>query len=375
MSPSVDRPAPIDVALSLARTISVDRVVQEVANRVRQLTSCDGIAVALSDDDGTPQLVHHAGLEPGSEPLETELARGWSEAMRRSRPVRAQTARGIEITAPIAGSDGAIGAITIATERGNALTAADDTERTLETIATLAGASIERARAVRRLEHRSRIDAIAEVAAGIAHELRNPLFGISSAAQLLRFRVKDDPVVEKNVGRILREVERLNGMVTSLLEYGRPAPLKLGNDDPDAAWDKVLEEQRGLLESKALGIRRQRSATKASCSIDREQIAHVWVHLLTNAVQASPEGTDLSLSSDLLSNGSWKCRLQNEGPPIPPDALPRAFELFFSTRPGGTGLGLALCQRIVEEHGGSIDLQSSAGSGTAVTVVLPGAAN
>ena len=375
MSPTVDRPAPVDVALSLARTISMDRVVQELVNRVRQLTTCDGVAVALSDDDGTPELVHHTGLEPGSEPLETELARGWSESIRRLRPVRAQTTRGLEITVPIAGTDRAIGAITIATERGNASQPVDETERTLEMIATLAGASIERARAVRRLEHRSRIDAIAEVAAGVAHELRNPLFGISSAAQLLRFRVRDDPVVEKNVGRILREVERLNGMVTSLLEYGRPAPLKLGDEDPDVVWDKVLEEQRGLLESKALGIRRERGATKASCSIDREQIAHVWVNLLTNAVQASPEGTDLSLSSDLLPNGAWRCRLQNDGPPIPADALPRAFELFFSTKPGGTGLGLALCQRVIEEHGGSIDLQSSADSGTVVTVALPAAGN
>src|SRR5919108_5415379 len=87
----------------------------------------------------------------------------------------------------------------------------------------------------------ARLEAIGEVAAGIAHELRSPLFGISSAAQLLRFRVRDDPVIEKNVGRILRDVERLNGMVASLLEFGRLAPLRLVPADPDVVFERALE--------------------------------------------------------------------------------------------------------------------------------------
>src|ERR1700716_2304116 len=117
-------------------------------------------------------------------------------------------------------------------------------------------------------DRKRRLDAIGEVCAGVAHELRNPLFGISSAAQLLRFRVKDDPVVEKNVGRILREVERLNSMVTSLLEYGRPSPIRLEPGDPDAVWDEVIENHRGQLESRALLLNRTRGEYKAQCAID-----------------------------------------------------------------------------------------------------------
>src|SRR5690348_5807613 len=88
----------------------------------------------------------------------------------------------------------------------------------------------------------------------LAQQLRNPLFSISSAAQLLRFRVRDDPVIERNVGRILRDVERLNAVVSSLMEYARPAPLRLSPTDPDAVWHAVLAAKRGLLESKALVI-------------------------------------------------------------------------------------------------------------------------
>jgi PAS domain S-box-containing protein len=220
---------------------------------------------------------------------------------------------------------------------------------------------------------RRRLEAIGEVAAGAAHELRNPLFGISSAAQLLRFRVRDDPVIEKNVGRILREVERLNGMVASLLEYGRPAPIRLTRADPDEVWHDVIGVQRGLLESKALVIRHEPAVPRAICHVDVEQLAQAFLHLLVNAADAAAEGTDLTLVSSRLADGSWHSRLHNAGSPIPPEVLPRVFELFFSTKPGGTGIGLALCQRVFEEHEGRITIESSAEQGTTVGITLPAA--
>jgi two-component system sensor histidine kinase HydH len=222
-----------------------------------------------------------------------------------------------------------------------------------------------------RLAQKLRLEAIGEVSAAIARELRNPLFGISSAAQLLRFRVRDDPVIEKNVGRILREVERLNGVVSSLLEYGRPAPMRAAAADPDAVWHGVLTSKRGLLESKALVVRHDPAQPRATCDIDAEQIAHVFVNVLTNAVDAAPEGSDLTLTSVSLPSGGWRARLHNDGPPIPPEILPRVFELFFSTKPAASGVGLALCQRILDDHGGTIGLESTADSGTTVTISLP----
>lgn len=226
---------------------------------------------------------------------------------------------------------------------------------------------------VDRLAQRHRLEAIGEVSAGIARELRNPLFGISSAAQLLRFRVRDDPVIERNVGRILREVERLNGVVTSLMEYAQPAPLHVAPADPDHLWHVVLAAKRGLLESKALAIRHEPATPRASCDIDSEQMTQVFVNVLVNAVDAAPEGSDLTLvSSTSPSKSEWCCRLHNGGPPVAAEALPRVFDLFFSTKPSGVGVGLALCQRIVEEHDGTIALESTADAGTTVMITLPG---
>ena len=364
------REALIDAGMALAPTMSVDRVCHEVAQQLRRAMACDAVAIALADGETDAlRVVQQSGLAIAPVEIPARFASAWEEALRSGRVVTRTSEEGTELTAPMASGEGVFGTIT--------LTCApipshriEEARRLLETIAAETGVALERARVVERLGHRRRLEAISEVTAGVAHELRNPLFGISSAAQLLRFRVREDPVVEKNVGRILREVERLNSMVTSLLEYGRPGPMTLAPGDPDAVWDEVLESQRGLLESRAVLLERSR-APSASCAIDSQQLSHVFTNLLVNATDAAPEGSDLTLTSSVLANGQWRCRLHNGGPPIPADVLPRVFEVFFSTKPGGSGIGLALCKRIVEEHGGSVSLESAPEIGTSATVLLP----
>jgi signal transduction histidine kinase len=362
----------IDTGMALARTISVDRVLHEVSQQLRRAMACDGVAIALADDDTAAlRLVHHTGFDEPAEALERRLTAGWLEALSTGAVASVVTAAGIEITAPMTSTEGIIGAVTLAGERP-APHRLDEARRVLATIAAETAAAIERAWLVRRVGHKRRLEAIGEVSAGVAHELRNPLFGISSAAQLLRFRVRDDPVVEKNVGRILREVERLNSMVTALLEFGRPNPIALAVGDPELVWDEVLENQRGRLESRAQLLHRTRADPPVRCALDAGQLAQVFINLLVNASDAAPEGSDLVLQGGTLPNGAWRCRLHNGGAPIPPEVLPRVFEMFFSTKAGGTGIGLALCQRIVEEHGGTITLESAPEAGTSATVVLPG---
>jgi two-component system sensor histidine kinase HydH len=232
-------------------------------------------------------------------------------------------------------------------------------------------AAVERAAPIQRVDEKRRLEAIAEVSAGVAHELRNPLVGISSAAQLLRFRSTDDPVVEKSVGRILREVERLNRMVTSLLEFARPSLTVLVAGDPDAIWDDVLERERERIESRSLHVVRKRAKRHARVALDADRVAQLFINVLDNAVDASPDGAAIALGTELLDDGAWRCRLKNGGPALGSDQLSKVFEIIYTTKAGHTGIGLTLCQRIIEEHGGTIALESTADAGTMLTIVLP----
>jgi signal transduction histidine kinase len=211
------------------------------------------------------------------------------------------------------------------------------------------------------------------VAAAIAHEMRNPVYAIASAAQLVRYRIADDPVMEKNIGRILREAERLNALVSALLEYGRPAPVRLELADPDEVWTDVLESHRGALESRALLVQHTPAEPRATCSLDAEQLALAFGNGLTNAIEATEEGGDLSVVSSTAADGTWTTSLRNDGPPLSPEIAPRVFEPLATTKAGHAGIGLATAHRVVSEHGGTISLHSAdtPGGGTTLTFTLP----
>ena len=365
-----------EAALALARPLSTDRVLDEIGRQLQRAMHGVAVAIAIAEAGDVDSLVlaHQAGFEGDHASLARRFADDWRRALESRGVVTSEaTPRELTLTAPIAAEGLLLGAITVTVDKPESDGAAAELARILAGVGAHAAAALDRAAAVRRLEHRRRVTTVDEMSVGLAHELRNRLFGISSAAQLLRFRVTEDPAVEKNVGRILREVERMNNTVNALLEFGQPVPARLVPGDPDAVWDDVLEQQRGHFESKALKLVRTRAAPRASCPIDAGRLASALTHLLVNATDAAPEGTDLSLESSVLPDGSWRCRLANGGPTLGPETRRRAFDLFFTTKETGTGMGLPLCQRIIDDHGGSLSLESADETGTIVTVTLPGA--
>ncbi|HEY0994532.1 MAG TPA: ATP-binding protein [Gemmatimonadaceae bacterium] len=369
-----ERPLLLTTGMALARAITVDRALHEAGHQLLHTLSCDGVAIALLDEEGgSPRLVHQVGFDgepPAAAPPAT-LAADWEGVIASGTTTSRSLPGAVQLTVPVSANGAARGALTVVTPADRDPARGMELERLVSGVGAQLAVALDRAALLARLEHRRRVTTAGEVAAGIAHELRNPLFGISSAAQLLRFRVQEDPVIEKNVGRILREVERLNTLTSALLEFGRPAPLRKAPVDPDAVWDDVLGLQRGRLESRALRVGRERASPPARVDGDAEQLAQLFTQLLVNAIDAAPEGTDLSLVTTRLPDGSWRGRLANGGSPIAPDALPRVFDLFFSTKAGATGIGLPIAQRIAEAHGGTLSLESSGLGGTTAVVILP----
>lgn len=370
------REALINTGIALSEAIVLERVYEEVAKQLRRAIPSTGLVIALADDETAEfRVAHRQGYEEdaAAASLERRLLRHWLDALAEGHAVLESSEAGLELTAPLVSSEGVLGAITLRVSSLESAQQLEEAERVLTVIAAQTAVAIERAWLVRRVEQKRRLEAIGEVAAGVAHELRNPLFGISSAAQLLLFHAREDPMVEKNVGRILREVARLTKMASELLEFGRPNAAHLVYGDPEAVWDDILEGERARMESKSISLHRVR-ADGARCRLDPEQWGQVLRNLLLNACDAAPEAGELSLVSGLTPGGAWKSRLTNGGPAIPPDVLPHVFEFFYSTKAGGTGIGLALCQRIVDEHGGTINIDSTPEQGTTLTITLPASA-
>src|SRR5438105_2030462 len=368
MTPSSTQPAPttaapsaertsadalVDAGIALSRPLDVEHLYREAAAYARHVARGSACCLAAADGDAQPRVAYTTGYDDeDATALETRLASVWREALATGRVTHVRASGGVELTAPITGVDGMTAVLTVLTDEDVEQRPEHLAEVThaLGVIAAHTAAGMERVAQLRRLEQKHRLDTIGEVVTGVARELQNPLYGISSASQLLRFRVREDPVMELNVGRILREVERLNRLVTALLEYGRPSAPRLEPGDPDAVWDAVLEGERGRLETKSLLVQRERATpahghahghahgqvhghahahTHGRWRIDAEQLAHVFRQLLENAVDAAPEASDLSLASSVLPNGSWRCRLRNAGPPLSTETAGRAFELFY----------------------------------------------
>jgi signal transduction histidine kinase len=223
-----------------------------------------------------------------------------------------------------------------------------------------------------RSPSRERVKLSQDIAAGIAHELRNPVFAIASAAQLLRYRITDDPVIEKNIGRVLREAERLNALIAALLDYGRPPAVQLTPHDPDQVWSDVLASHRGELESRALLVHHTPSNPRVTCAIDVEQLTQAYSNALANAIEAAPEGSDLTITSTSTRAG-WQSRLHNSGTAITPSLLPEVFEPHVTSKPGHAGVGLAVVHPVLSDHGGSVALDSDQDAGTTLTFTLPAA--
>ncbi len=238
-----------------------------------------------------------------------------------------------------------------------------------------------------------RLVAVGNLAAGVAHEIRNPLNAISIGLQRLR---KEFPPAEPEaraeyVGftEIMQaEVGRLNAIVDRFLALARPSRLTL-SEEPLAP---VLEELLTLLAPQAssqnIQIATELALDGARVRMNRQQLAHAFMNLLLNAIQAMPDGGTLTLRAAVvpvdrmvalarqgegptLPRSVARVAISDSGPGISPEHLDRIFEPYFTTKEGGTGLGLAVAHKIIQEHEGRIDVEGRVGLGATFVVVLP----
>ena len=247
---------------------------------------------------------------------------------------------------------------------------------------------IENSKLYLQMKERDRLAALGEMAAGLAHEIRNPLAAIKGAIQLLvpdgkAAAEKEDPEQAREfLGIILEEVNRLNGVVTQFLDYSRPAKPSLVPGDVNEILHRTLKLLAGEIpEDVRLSVELAEELPLVSC--DAEQLRQVFLNLALNALEAMPEGGSLEVSTRLARDelALWRdsphrsdqveIRFRDSGPGIPEEAREHIFIPFYTTKQKGTGLGLAICQRIVKTHGGQIGIRSAPADGAEFVVSLP----
>ena len=219
------------------------------------------------------------------------------------------------------------------------------------------------------LVNKERFAAVGRVVAGVAHEIRNPLFGISAIGQIFERDLRD-PAHRELVRALLTETKRLNQIVEELLIYGRPMKLRLEEADLRVLWEEVLDLHRDDLRSRGIEFSGDYAVRHPVAVFDPHQVRQVFLNILRNAIEAMPGGGSLSITM-LLEDEFIVFRISDTGAGIPAVQLKHVFDLFFTTKPKGTGLGLAICRKIVQDHGGDISLTSEEGRGTTVMVRLP----
>jgi two-component system, NtrC family, sensor histidine kinase PilS len=225
-----------------------------------------------------------------------------------------------------------------------------------------------------RMRQADRLAAVGRLAANIAHEIRNPLASVSGAIEVLSRELPTDATQARLVEIVLRESERLNRLITDFLDYARPAPPTL----VEVEVARLVEDVVLLLEHRRLpaGLKVVRELEPPlPARVDPQQMSQAIWNLCLNAVEAMPEGGELRVGARPAERERGLGRLEvwitDTGHGIPEADLAHVFEPFYSTKAGGTGLGLASVYRIVHEHGGQIEVRSRVGAGTTFTLWLP----
>jgi two-component system sensor histidine kinase PilS (NtrC family) len=227
-----------------------------------------------------------------------------------------------------------------------------------------------------RVRRQDRLATIGSLAAGIAHEIRNPLASLSGSIQVLRKDLDLQGDNQRLMDIVLREAERLNTIITDFLEYARPRASSL----EEISLSSLIDETIMLLRN-SKNFREDISitcdvASSVLLQADAQRLRQVFWNLLINGCQALPGGGEIMISAMTGSRNDgdteWlRVVIADNGQGIAREDIDKIFHPFFTTKSGGTGLGLAIVYRIIEDHGGTIDVESEPGKGTRFIIMLP----
>ena len=224
-----------------------------------------------------------------------------------------------------------------------------------------------------------RLAALGVLAAGVAHEVRNPLVGVRAAAQLMQKEPNFPPSLSEFTGVIIRQVDRLNRLVDGLLDFAGQRPLRIQSCNVHQIVEEALRLEDSRIQAGGMSLVRRYDPGLPAVAGDPERLLQVFLNLVRNGIEAMRGvGGELTVRTR-FERVAPQCggrpaavvEIGDRGPGMSPEVQAQLFTPFFTTKDGGTGLGLPISLRILEEHGGAIEVQSQAGEETTFRVLLP----
>ncbi len=236
-------------------------------------------------------------------------------------------------------------------------------------------------REIKRLQeevrHREKLAAIGTMAAGVAHEIRNPLSSIRGFAAYFGGKFAADSEECSNAQVLIQEADRLNRSITELLELARPTELRTTRNDLNPLVERTLRLVRRDAEVAGVRLEQRLAPDLPATDVDSDKFTQALLNICINGIQAMKNGgvlrieTLVSEAAQAADEHSLCIRITDNGPGIPPDALEKIFEPYFTTKGKGTGLGLAVVQKIIEAHGGEIRVSNNIDTGVCFEIHLP----
>jgi two-component system NtrC family sensor kinase len=383
---------------SIIRILDRERLIRELATTLSETLGLDRIAIAMMDEGKQIFTIRYViGAAPATDefPQENAFIRSLSrrpEVILRDELQTHKDARdgegamevcqrnGWEACMPLTAGARLIGFIALGRKRNLDAFFAEDLDL-LGTLAAEASIALENARLYEELKksqdiirRADRLSALGTLAAGIAHEVRNPLVSIQTFFQLAPERLHDEEFFTSFLGMTANEVKRISDLITELLSFARSPTRSLG----PVNLNEVVERVATLLEPEAkkhkLTLTRTLLPMLPPVQADADQIKQVMINLVLNAIQATPADGEITISSGIVQHRDvlfGRVEVHDTGVGIPAEQLDHVFNPFFTTKDKGTGLGLAIAHQIITEHGGIISVQSTEGHGTTFFIDLP----
>jgi two-component system NtrC family sensor kinase len=247
-----------------------------------------------------------------------------------------------------------------------------------------------------QMKKADRLATVGEMAAGIAHEIKNPLTGIAGVVQILGRDLGPDDPRQKVIKEVLEQIDRLDKAVKNLLSFARPPVPNLAVVDINGLLEKISAFLSPQFSKNKVKVHKEYLPDLPEISGDQELLQQVFLNVILNGIQSMPGGGELTISTATESVPDYVLhrvgapdekddtparpgegreavlvRISDTGKGITPENLAKIFNPFFTTRQQGTGLGLSITQKIIEQHGGGITVDSAPGAGTTFTIYMP----